>query len=440
MEFSKIIEKGLALGISEIEIYAQSTESNNIKLRNGLVETYNLNSIKSVTIRGLYNDKMAVVSTENLSEEAVDAVLHQLVENSKVLNAPEKEFIYAGGAKYETVEPLKADYDNYSFDTKVALLKEMEQLALAGDPRIRQVGQCSFSEATDKVEIINSKGVNLLSEDSYMTLVIGVVAADEKGNTSVGYAGDYNTSFEAFDKEKIIKEALDNALFTLGAESPLTGEYEVVLKSDVATQILQAFSSVFSAEAAMKKMSILVDKLGTKVFGENVNIVDDPFYPKALSKSAFDGEAVPTKTKKLVENGVFNTFMHNQKTAHFFGTESTGNGGKCGKGVRPNNLVLLPGEMTKDEIIKEIKHGIYITSVAGLHAGLNPISGSFNVQSSGALIENGEIVKPVTLFVTSGNFFEMFNEITHIGNDIEERFVGVAAPTIAVKKLMISGK
>ena len=64
MEFSKIIEKGLALGISEIEIYAQSTESNNIKLRNGLVETYNLNSIKSVTIRGLYNDKMAVVSTE----------------------------------------------------------------------------------------------------------------------------------------------------------------------------------------------------------------------------------------------------------------------------------------------------------------------------------------------------------------------------------------
>lgn len=440
MEFAKIIEKGLALGISEIEIYAQSSESNNIKLRNGVVETYNLNSINSVTIRGLYNDKMAVVSTENVSEEAVDALLHQLVENSKVLNAPEKEFIFAGGAKYEEVEPLQADYEKYPFEAKVALLKEMEERALKGDPRIRQVGQCNFVEAKEKVEIINSKGVKLLSEDSYMTLVIGVVAADEKGNTSVGYAGDYNTAFEAFDKEKIIKEALDNALFTLGAESPQTGQYEVVLKSDVATQILQAFSSVFSAEAAMKKMSILVDKIGTKVFGDNITIVDDPFYPKALSKSSFDGEAVPTKTKKLVENGVFNTFMHNQKTANFFGTESTGNGGKCGKGVRPNNLVLLPGEMTKDEIIKQIKHGIYITNVAGLHAGLNPISGAFNVQSSGALIENGEIVKPVTLFVTSGNFFEMFNEVTYIGNDIEERFVGVAAPTIAVKKLMISGK
>lgn len=440
MEFSKIIEKGLALGISEIEIYAESSVSNNIKLQKGKVENYSLNSIKSVAIRGCYEGKMATVSTENVSEEAVEALLHQLIENSKVLNSPEKEFIASGGAKYETVEPLVANYDNYSFEQKVELLKEMEAKALAGDKRIRQVGQCTFSEAKQKVEIINSKGINLVSEQSYMALIIGVVAADELGNTSVGYAGDYNTDFEAIDKDKIIKEALDKALFTLGAESPLTGQYEVVLHSDVTTQILQAFSSVFSAEAAMKKMSILVDKVGSKVFGENITIIDDPFYPKALDKGAFDGEGIPTRTKKLVENGVFNTFMHNQKTAHFFGTESTGNGGKCGKGVRPNNLVLAPGNESKEEIIKQIKHGIYITSVAGLHSGLNPISGAFNVQSSGALIENGEIVKPITLFVTSGNFFEMFNEVTHIGNDIEDRFIGVAAPTIAVKKLMISGK
>ena len=69
MEFSKIIEKGLALGISEIEIYAQSTESNNIKLLKGKVETYNLSKLNSLTIRGLYNGKMAVVSTENVNEE-----------------------------------------------------------------------------------------------------------------------------------------------------------------------------------------------------------------------------------------------------------------------------------------------------------------------------------------------------------------------------------
>ena len=162
MEFSKIIEKGLALGISEIELYVQSSESNNIKLLKGKDETYNLSKLNSLTIRGLYNDKMAVVSTENVDEETIDALLHQLVENSKVLTSPEKEFIFPGGAHYEEVEGLKADYEEYSFEQKVALLKEMEERALAGDPRIRQVGHNNFTEAKEKVEIINSKGVKLV--------------------------------------------------------------------------------------------------------------------------------------------------------------------------------------------------------------------------------------------------------------------------------------
>lgn len=48
----------------------------------------------------------------------------------------------------------------------------------------------------------------------------------------------------------------------------------------------------------------------------------------------------------------------------------------------------------------------FVTDVNGLHAGLNPISGDFNVQASGFMIENGKIANPVTLFVISGNFYE----------------------------------
>lgn len=440
MEFKKIIEKGLTLGIEEVEIYSSFQESNTLSLLNGKVENYNLSKLNSITIRGLYNGKMAAATTEVTTDEAIDSLLNQLIENSKVLTAPEKEFIYDGKGDYTKVESLKADYKEHSFEEKVALLKEMESRALAADPRVVQLGHCNFSEVSSKIQIINSKGVDLFEEFSYMSLVIGILASDGNGNTSVGYAGDVNTKFAEIEKERVLKEALESALDTLNADRPETGEYEVVLHRDVASQLLQAFSNVFSGYSAMKKMSILVDKIDSKVFGENITIVDDPFYPDALSKSSFDGEGVPTKTKKIVENGVFKTFMHNQKTANFFNTSSTGNSGKCGKSVRPTNLVLLPGEMTKDEIIKKVQKGIYIKDVAGLHSGLNPVSGAFNVQSSGFLIENGELVKPITLFVTSGNFFEMMNEVTYIGNDIEKRFNGVASPTIAIKKLMISGK
>ena len=82
--------------------------------------------------------------------------------------------------------------------------------------------------------------------------------------------------------------------------------------------------------------------------------------------------------------------------------------------TEPTNLFIKEGNLSKDEIISTVEEGIFITEVKGLHAGLNPISGDFNVQSSGYMIKNGKIDKPITLFVTSGNFFDMMKNIKKI--------------------------
>jgi PmbA protein len=71
---------------------------------------------------------------------------------------------------------------------------------------------------------------------------------------------------------------------------------------------------------------------------------------------------------------------------------------------------------------------------------LNPISGAFNLQATGYLIENGKKTQPVTLIVVSGNFFEMLNEVEIVGNDLIKNLMGVGAPSIKVKSLMVSGK
>ena len=95
---------------------------------------------------------------------------------------------------------------------------------------------------------------------------------------------------------------------------------------------------------------------------------------------------------------------------------------------------------TKDEIIKETEEGLLITDLAGLHAGLNPVSGDFSAQASGYYIKDGEIVKPVTLIVVSGNFLKMMNEIEEIGSDLYMGHSGIGAPSIKFKSLPISGK
>ena len=145
-----------------------------------------------------------------------------------------------------------------------------------------------------------------------------------------------------------------------------------------------------------------------------------------------------------MENGVFKSFLHNLKTARYHQTKSTGNGFKAGLtspiGVSPTNLYLKPGNQSLDEMIAGVEKGLFITKCAGLHSGLNPISGAFNLQATGYLIENGKKTQPVTLIVVSGNFFEMLNEVEIVGNDLIKNLMGVGAPSIKVKSLMVSGK
>ena len=139
-------------------------------------------------------------------------------------------------------------------------------------------------------------------------------------------------------------------------------------------------------------MTLLTDKIGTKVFGDNITIVDDPFSDVALIKYPFDDEGVPCRVKNVVENGVFCGFLNTLKTANFLKAEPTGNGFKMGAGAiaaSPTNLYLKEGKLTKDEIVATVENGIYVTEVNGLHAGLNPISGAFNVQASGFVIKEG---------------------------------------------------
>lgn len=443
MTLQKIIERGLQLGLEAVEIYASTSESNTIKLDEGKLETYNTKEIFGVSIRGLKDGKMGYVYTETLDDEYVEEILNNLVQNIATLDATEPEFMYEGGSEYQEVPELKADYKQYTAAEKIAMLQKLEKEIKSKSEKIVKVGYCQYSEASQNIQIINSKGLDLHKSYSYMSVFAGAVA-NENDQTVVGVAADINTEFKNLELDRIINESTESALAQLGAGDIKTGNYPVVFKRDVATEILSAFTSIFSGVAVIKKMTILADKVGQKVFGNNITIYDDPFYTDALVKTSFDDEGVPCRTKTIVENGVFNGFLHNLKTANFLKAEPTGNGFKAGVdggvSVSPTNLYIKPGKLSKDEIISTIDNGIYVTEVNGLHAGLNPISGDFNVQASGFVIENGKLGRPITLFVVSGNFYEMMNQVEEIGNDIEKRFNSVASPTLKFKQLAISGK
>ncbi len=442
MTLERIIARGLELGLEAVEVYAGTSESNTIKLDDGKLESYNMKELFSVSIRGLKDGKMAYVNCESLDDDTVEEVLARLLTNVDALDATEPEFMYQGGEAYTEVPDMISDYKAHTTGEKIAMLKDLESRALATSDKIKKIGYCQYSETSQKVELRNSYGLNLSRAYSYISTFLGALASDGE-QTVVGISGDINTTFADLELDRLVEESTDIALSRLGAGFATTGQYPVVLKRDVASELLSAFSSVFLGDSALRKMTILTDKVGQKVFGDNINIIDDPFLDIALVKSSFDDEGVPCRAKHVVEGGVFRGFLHNLKTAGFLGAQPTGNGFKAGGGAvmtAPTNLYLQPGELSRDDIIATVADGIYVTEVNGLHAGLNPISGDFNVQASGFIIKDGKQDKPITLFVVSGNFYEMMNNIELIGNDIEPRFVSVGAPTLKVASLAISGK
>ena len=97
-------------------------------------------------------------------------------------------------------------------------------------------------------------------------------------------------------------------------------------------------------------------------------------------------------------------------------------------------------KITFDELIKDIKDGVYITDLVGLHAGVKAVSGEFSLQASGQKIVDGKLDHAVKMIVVSGNFFDMMNHIKGIANDLKFELSGIGSPSIYVESLMIGGE
>lgn len=204
------------------------------------------------------------------------------------------------------------------------------------------------------------------------------------------------------------------------------------------SSLFGAFSSLFNGEAAIKKLTSLIGKEGQEIMNKNINIIEDPLDINYISYQPFDDEGVATYKKYIVKEGIFTSFIHNLKTAKYFNTQTTGNGYNSSVGF--SNVYIEAGSNSFDDIISGTEEGLLITSMSGLHAGVNAISGDFSLQSSGFYIKKGKIEKPVTLIVVSGNFLKMMNNIEEIGSDLELRYNGISAPSIKVKSLPVSGE
>ena len=179
---------------------------------------------------------------------------------------------------------------------------------------------------------------------------------------------------------------------------------------------------------------------------ELVTLWDDPAYPDCAYPQKFDGEGSPTCRKALISRGVLDTLLYDLSTAHAAGKETTGNAFRQSYdspvSIQPYTLVLAPGELTEEALLAKCGDGVWIDFLGGTHAGANPITGDFSLQSEGFLVEGGKKTKPVRSFTVSGNFFQLLQSITGLSDRAVMPRPGlpsVASPAVLVEGLSISG-
>lgn len=447
MKYLDLIDKILDASkgiLDEAEVYISLSENLSIATFQGEIDKYEIADGGGLSLRGIYDGNMGYAYTEKLDESSIDFLISSVKENSKYLEGDE-EFIYEGSKEYGELKRQASNIGDFSIDEKIDLLLKLDKEMGALDSRITE-RMTYWTEFKSKKYLGNSKGLRLQDEFEGGIISASSVARDEeetKTGSSYRIFIDFN---EARDYRQIAKEAVEDSINKIGGRPVDSKDYKIVFDRDTFSSLLGSFMSIFSAETVQKELSLLKDRIGERIAVEEFTLLDNPLLENGFGSRTFDGEGTKTREIELISNGVLKNYLYNWKTAKKDGLESSGNASRSYKGsvgIATSNLYIEEGKLSKEEILKEIKEGLFIDSLQGLHSGLNSVSGDFSLSASGYEIKEGEIRNPVNQITIAGNFFELLMNISHIGNNLKFGRTGggtVGCPTIAVKTLAVSGK
>ena len=441
MNKTRWISRAKELGITDLEIYELLSVKRSISLYEGKVDSFTTSRILGTSLRAIVDGKQAEMALEQADDLKMDEILGSLLEQAKAVST--EELALLSGPEETERAVSKKHFVRPSVEKIKETLRLVEQKILQADPRIFQVGGVSWEEEKEVRMITNSLGLSVTEESEYQVLS-AEAAARGKEEIKTDFKVEVVEDLGAFDADAFSDKLAERLLGKLGGRSLPTGNYRIILEKDAMTSLFMVMSGMFSGDAINKGISPIRDRLHEKIFSEKISVIDNPKNTDTLSVANYDDEGCPTREKALVKDGVFETALHSMKSALAAGTKSTGNGFKRGYAspveVCPHNCMIVPGEKSLEELQKEMGEGLVITSLAGLHAGVNPVTTDFSLQCSGYYVKDGEKSFGVSLITVAGNYLELMNEVVSVGSDLEWSYRQVACPSILFSGAQISGE
>ncbi len=310
--------------------------------------------------------------------------------------------------------------------------------AQAVEPEVHLEGGASLTVGSSA--IASSTGIGLQRSGTSLGISFQAVVVDGE---DVGVYFEYDAArlLKDFVPAGVATKATEEARRYLGGRNVETKRLPLVLGPLAASGLLFSCIGAAAAESIQRNRSFLAGKEGQRIAGELVTITEAPLVAGGLGSAAYDGEGVPKVQRKLIEDGVLTTYLHNSYTANKAGVTNTAHAGRRGYrgsvGVSTSNLQVALGTRTEAELISEIDEGLYIA-----YGGLQPDGASGDISATvdfGFKIENGELAYPVATTMIGSDAFEMLGSIDSVSSDYREE-PGIIVPSLRIRDIQVAGQ
>jgi PmbA protein len=442
------VKAALDAGAGDAEAYAQDSVGREIRVFDGEVESLTDAGQRGLGVRCWIDHRSGYAYGTDLTEDGLRGIAEGAVEAARIADPDE---FAAPPDPTDTRPPeipglVDPSLARWSTERKVKLAKAVERAAREEDERVVGVETTVYADEEQRVALSSSAGLSGEWEATTAFAYLQAIAESD-GDKQTGLGFGMGRSPEALDPDAIGREGAERAASLLGAAKPASRSCPVVLDPIVAASFAGFIGGTLGADAVQRGRSPFAGRLGEEVGSDALTLTDDAIDPDGLNSSPLDDEGSPRGRTALIEAGTLAAYLHDSYTARRQGdgTRTTANASRSGyrspPGVSTSNLIVAPGTKSFDELLAEAEGGIYVTDVAGLHSGVNPVSGTFSVGATGRLISGGALADPADEFTIASDLTSMLKAVAAAGS--ESRWVpfggSVNAPPLLIAEMAIGG-
>lgn len=433
-----LVKAAVKAGASSADAMIGLSRSRSISVRLGELEDVDRSESFEVGLRLFDGRRSASVSTASLDP----AGFADLAERAIAMAREAPEDPYAGLADPDLLlRDIPVDLD--LFDPAEPDLTDLRQRATAAEEAARAVAGVTNSNGgsagtgMNLVALATSTGFAQALRSSHHSISASVIAGDA-GALQRDYAHHGTRHLSDLESpEEVGRRAGERAVARLNPVRPASGPCPILFDPRVSSSLLGHLVAAITGSAIARRTSFLQDALGTAVFAPGVTVRDEPLRPRGLRSRAFDGEGLPCRSLDFIADGVLTGWIAESASARQLGIAPTGHAGRSvggSPGAGPSNLMILPGQRSREELLRSVPRAILVTELIG--QGVNAVTGDYSRGAAGFLIEGGEIGPAVAEITIAGNLKDMFRTLEP-ASDLQLR-QGIDAPTLLVPEMTVA--